>query len=296
MTTPWLFAVSTLGVVDETVQATAAMFRRHGVRAVELRSAAGAFVHPDLPPARRSAVRELFAESGTDIVAVASRVKIAADGDDDDVTAALARELQLAADLGARYVRVFPGAPVAPTTSDAVPQLLAETAAVDARAVRRLLRVADTAANLGVRPVIETHDSHPRGDDVARVLRRLDDEAPGHPVGAIWDVLHPWRVGESLRATAEALTPYLLDDRGYVQVKDVAHPADTTPVLQGSGTVPVDDMLDLLDAAGYRGPVSLEWERFWNPQVPPLEDALAAAARVVRAHPPTGSPADPLLQ
>lgn len=281
----WLFAASTLGVVDEPLQDTVAMLERHGVGAVELRSADGAFVHPALPGPARAAVREACSAAHIEIFAVASRVKIAAAGDDDEVVRALVGELRLAADLGARYVRVFPGAPALAVSSDRVPQLEEDAAEVEARAVRRLLAVQEVAADLGVRPVIETHDSHPRGVDVARILRRLDREAPAHLVGAIWDVLHPWRVGETLEVTAEALLPYLLDDRGYVQIKDVAHPGDTTPVLQGSGTVPVLAMLDLLATADYRGPVSLEWERFWNPHVPPLADAVVAAARVVRAHP-----------
>ncbi len=103
-------------------------------------------------------------------------------------------------------------------------------------------------------------------------------------MGAIWDVLHPWRVGEALPDTAAALMHYIVDGRGYVQVKDVAHPGDTTPVLQGDGTVPLTQFLDLLADGGYAGPVSLEWERFWYPHVPSLDDALGAVAEALSGH------------
>lgn len=282
----WLFGASTLGVVEEDLPTTIDIFGKHHVQAVELRSAAGAFVHPEMSAKDRLRVRGDLEGAGLDIFAVASRVKIAAPGDDERIIDDLAAEIRLAADLGARFVRVFPGAPTAETAADVVPALEEDVESVDARAVLRLVRVMDTAVAHGVRPLIETHDSHPRGQDVARVLERLDEVAPGHVVGAIWDLLHPWRVGESVDQTAGLLLDYLLQDRGYVQVKDVTARASRFPVPQGHGAVPLQQMLGLLDDAGYRGPVSLEWERFWKPDAAPLNEALAAAAQALTEHPP----------
>lgn len=284
----WTFAASTLGVVDEDLPTTVATMARRGVSAVEVRSAPeGAFVHVGQGPDERERVRAAFADAGLDVMAVASTVRIASPGPDDDVVTALLAELQLAADLGARWVRVFPGGPVregAPT--DAPPPLLEEAAETDRRAVRRFARVLDRAAELGVHPALETHDSHPAGAQVARLFDALDREAPGHEVGVVWDVLHPWRVGEDLATTADLLGERVLGGRGWVQVKDVAGPTDLRPVLQGEGAVPVPEFLALLDAAGYTGPVSLEWERYWQPDAAPLEQALAAAAAVLAEHPP----------
>ncbi|MPV37151.1 sugar phosphate isomerase/epimerase family protein [Georgenia subflava] len=281
--TSWRLAASTLGAPDEDLPTIVEILRRHGAAAVELRAADGAQVHVGLDAAERSGVRQLFADAGIEILAVASRVQVAAAGDDDGVVSALLAHLELAADLGAGYVRVFPGAPTGNARRDELPMLIEDVDEVDSRAVRRLAAVAGRATELGVRPVIETHDSHPRGTDVLRVLDRLDVERPGHPVGAIWDVLHPWRVGEPLEVTAAALLKHLRGGRGFVQIKDVVEPADITPVLQGSGTVPVPHMLELLAHGGYRGPVSLEWERMWYPHVEPLDPALGAAAAVLAA-------------
>jgi sugar phosphate isomerase/epimerase len=138
--------------------------------------------------------------------------------------------------------------------------------------------VVAVAADLDVWPVLETHDSHPRGVHIAGILHRVDQLAPGHRVGAIWDVLHPWRTGENPATTWQALHPYLLDGRGYVQIKDVASTTVLTPVLQGTGIVPLNEVLKLLADGGYRGPLSLEWERTWYPEVPTLSQALPAAA------------------
>ena len=48
-----------------------------------------------------------------------------------------------------------------------------------------------------------------------RLLARLDAAASDHPVGAIWDVLHPWRVGESLEDSAAHLLTHVVEGLGY---------------------------------------------------------------------------------
>jgi fatty-acyl-CoA synthase len=45
-------------------------------------------------------------------------------------------------------------------------------------------------------------------------------------------------------------------------------------VLLGDGEVPVRDMLALLSAGGYRGWVSVEWEKRWHPEIAAPELAL----------------------
>lgn len=267
-----ILAASTLGALDETPEQVAAAMARHGARAVELRTADDAPVHVGLTGAERAEVRALWQDAGLDILSVASRVRIA-DGEPGTADA-LRAHLQLAADLGAPYVRVFPGAPAAPAERDEAPRVTDPEAADDA-AVAVLDAVAADTQRLDVRVLLETHDSHPRGADVARVLARVD---AGGDFGAIWDLLHPWRVGEPLAETARALLPHLLDGRGFVQFKDVADRRAATPLLQGTGTVPLGAAVELLDAARYAGPYSLEWERHWHPEAAPLADALAAAA------------------
>ncbi|GAB3815181.1 sugar phosphate isomerase/epimerase [Tessaracoccus terricola] len=275
-----LFAASTLGVMDEDLPATVATMQRHGVRAVEIRSAEGAFVSTASSAAERAAVRRRFTDAGIEVLSVASGVRLMAEGEDQPALAALSAELQLAADLGAPFVRVFPGAPLADRAPfDEAPTLAEPTDVADERGVRRLLAVIDEASRLGVSPLLETHDSHARGEDLARILTRLDTVAPGHPVGAIWDVLHPWRVGEELSATAVHLGRHITQGRGYVQIKDVPSAAAPFPTPQGEGVIPGGSFLEQLDALGYAGPISLEWERFWEPTAVPLDEALAAAAR-----------------
>jgi sugar phosphate isomerase/epimerase len=279
--TRWRLGASTLGAPGDDLATVIDMVTCHDVDVVELRAAPDALIHTGLTTAERARVREDLEAAGIEVLAVASGIRAGADTDDESVVAALIAHLHLADDLGAGFVRVFPGAPAHAARKDELPRLLEDASTADRRIVRRLAAALPVASDLGVRPLLETHDSHPRGVDLARVLDLLDAEHPGHPVGVIWDALHPWRVGERPADTAEALLPHLRDGRGYVQIKDTVSAADTTPVLQGTGVVPMDEVLDLLADGGYQGPVSLEWERTWYPQVEPLDEALGAAAAAV---------------
>jgi sugar phosphate isomerase/epimerase len=58
---------------------------------------------------------------------------------------------------------------------------------------------------------------------------------------------------------------------------DLAPGAPTAYVLPGTGVFPMAALRAAL-AGGYSGPLSLEWERQWHPELPPLDLALRAAA------------------
>lgn len=174
-------AFSTLGVPGMPVADVVRLASGHGYQGVELRAHPEEPVHPGLGPAERAAVADEFKRGGVEILNVAGYAKVAAAGDDEPVLAELAGLVQLAHDLGAPYVRVFPGGgdprtPPRPTPSPPM----------------RLGAAAPQAADLGVRILLETHDSHRAGADVARVVGTV-----GHgQIGAIWDVMHTWLAGE----------------------------------------------------------------------------------------------------
>ncbi|MGW2216638.1 sugar phosphate isomerase/epimerase family protein [Nonomuraea sp. NPDC001684] len=250
-------AVSTLGMPGEGLERAAGIAVAHGCQGLELRLHPDTGVHAGLTARERRAVRERVERAGLEIAALAGYVGICEPGPDAPVADALLADLRLAADLGAPGVRVFPRG---------------DDPAVGAR---RLRSVAGTAAALGVRVLVETHDRMPTGAAVAGLLAEA-----GRPevTGALWDLLHPWRHGESPAATLAALGPSL----AYVQVKDAVSAEDTTPVPMGTGSVPLEEAGDLLRAAGYAGWVSLEWERTWYPDVAPVEEILPGAVAWVR--------------
>ncbi|HEV7626359.1 MAG TPA: sugar phosphate isomerase/epimerase family protein, partial [Streptomyces sp.] len=249
----------------------------NGFEGLELRAHPEEPVHPGLSIAERVDVVEEFKAAGVEILTVAGYAKIAAPGADEAVLGEVRGLLELARDLGASFVRVFPGG----GDTDAEEG--------DATAARRLAALAPYAADLGVRILLETHDSHSTGEDAARVLA-----AVGHAsAGALWDVMHTWRAGEDPGASHRLLAPFL----GYVQVKDIASAEDTTPLPPGKGVLPLSRIIGLLTHAGEandpigavgtagttaagarantaRGWLCWEYEKRWYPEIPDLPGLL----------------------
>jgi sugar phosphate isomerase/epimerase len=225
-----------------------------GYQGVELRCHPEEPVHPGLGVAERASVVKEFEQAGVEVLTVAGYARAA----DVSVPDEAFREeveglLWLARDLGASYIRVFPGG------GDADPS------DADATAARRLGLAAELAADFGVRILLETHDSHRRGADAERVVGTV-----GHPqVGVLWDVMHTWLGGETPEATHATLGPYL----GYVQVKDIASADDTTPLALGAGVLPLAQCLALLADDSW---VCWEYEKRWYPGAAELPQLLRA--------------------
>ncbi len=250
-------AFSTLGVPGMPLAEVAGLAARTGYHGVELRAHPEEPVNPGMELSERVDAAEQFKDAGVEILAVAGYTEAAAPGADEPVLEELRELLTLARDLGAPCVRVFPGGGDQPSEE------------TDTVAARRLAAVAPNASDLGVRLLLETHDSHPRGVDVARVLGLV-----GHiAVGAVWDVLHPWRGGEEPVATHAVLAPHL----GYVQVKDIASAEEPAPLPLGEGVLPLAECVEALSRAGWDGWLSWEYEKRWFPQAPELPGLLEAA-------------------
>ncbi|MER5553548.1 sugar phosphate isomerase/epimerase family protein [Streptomyces sp. NPDC002793] len=246
-------AFSTLGVPGMPMADVVRLAAGTGYQGVELRAHPEEPVHPGLTRPERASVVEEFAQGGVEILTVAGYARVAAEGEDEPVLAELAQLVELAHDLGAAYVRVFPGG------GDQDP------AEADAIGARRLGAAAPHAADHGVRILLETHDSHRAGADVARVVGTV-----GHgQIGAIWDVMHTWLAGEEPVASHAVLAPHL----GYVQVKDIASAEDTLPLPLGAGVLPLKACLDTVDTDGW---VCWEYEKRWYAGAAELPGLLAA--------------------
>lgn len=233
--------------------------RRMGYDGVELRLLNGEVIDPF---ADQSALRAGVAacrERGIEICALETSCCLnRADDEGRRQLEALRRWIERAGELDAPVLRVFGGeGPAGMSSADAVK-----------RVAEALAQATPEAEQAGVSICLETHDVFSSARRVAEVL----DRVPSPAVAALWDSHHPYRSGEGAEEVG-----VLLDGRiAHVHVKDARRTGedDWELTLLGEGEVPVADQLRTLDRLLYRGYVSVEWEKRWNPGLPGPEVAL----------------------
>lgn len=262
---------TTLACPGWTLDQAVAAARQYGYEGLELRLLDGELLRSDLDVEARRRVREVCTDAGMPIVCVDTSVRIAQPDPaarDEQIRDGLAF-LELAAGWDAPLIRVFGGPPAGTD----------EAAARDA-AIECLAPLAERGRALGVAVALETHDAFSGSAIVADVLARM----PAGGVGALWDTLHPFRVGDTLDEILERLGGRLL----HVHVKDGRRPADGGSswdlTLLGEGQVPMRDILAALRAIGYAGWLSVEWEKKWHLDLAEPEVALPQHATLLREY------------
>jgi sugar phosphate isomerase/epimerase len=221
---------------------------------VELRLLDGEPIDPlSLDAATRCAVGTMLARADVPLVSVDTSIELAQPFGDE-----LAAAVELAAEWRTSSVRVFGG----------------EARALDDIA-RRIEPALERAAELEVTVALETHDDFSSAVLVAELLRRVDNPS----FAALWDVHHPYRVGESPQDVVDALGPRI----HLVHVKDARRRGDDWELVPlGEGDVPVRESLVALDAAGYDGWLTVEWEKRWHPELAEPEVALPRELETLR--------------
>jgi sugar phosphate isomerase/epimerase len=247
---------ATLGCPGAPLDDVLALAQGNNFTGLELRTAPDEFTNTDLSPSRRRELRARIEDAGLQIFAISSYVRLCAVEEQP-----LEAHLELAADLGALGVRVFPG-DVGDDAEAGTPD------GPSAGEIRALDRV--TSAPREVPILLETHDSHSTARQVAAFCALLDTDVPGHQVKALWDSSHTWSHGETLAESYALLRPWL----ELVQFKQADSRQNYRPVAIDEGDFPIHDLLTVLDGTDY--PLSLEWELKWHPQLPSLAETLPA--------------------
>jgi sugar phosphate isomerase/epimerase len=244
---------------------------RYGYDGIEMRILAGEVLTPALPAMIRQQVRTMSRRMAIPIICVDTSVSV---GQTDSTTRAAQLQdglamLALAAQWEAPAIRIFTFIPMGADSTTAF------NAAVDGWS-----QLAVRGAELGIKVLVETHDPIATGAGVASLLNAI----PNLAAGALWDMLHPYRLGETPETTLSALGKRL----HHVHVKDGQQPVDggsTWPLtLLGEGSVPVPHILRLLQAEGYSGWLSVEWEKKWHPEIAEPDIALPQHSAQLREY------------
>jgi sugar phosphate isomerase/epimerase len=178
------------------------------------------------------------------------------------------RFIDLAAALGAPYVRVFGGK----AESDKSPMPSDDTKARVAAGLRELGKYAGPQK---VTVIIESHDHFTSSATLKDVLRSADSEH----VGLLWDAHHTFATSnEDPEFTVHQLGSWIR----HTHLKDsVGNGEDRKYVLTGRGNVPIKRQIEALRSINYKGFFCFEWEKLWHPDIDDPEIAIADYARVV---------------
>jgi sugar phosphate isomerase/epimerase len=297
-------AFSTLACPDWPLERVLVNCRRYGYDGVEIRQVGGEtdlLKVAEIAPARHAELRRTLGELGLAICGFASSVRF--DYSDQTVREEQLRTgqeyVELAAALGARFVRVFgdvlPAGP--PSTREATLEQIADG----------LNRLGEFAATGGIEILLETHGDFAESAVVCNLMRRIESRA----VGILWDTHHPWKFfGEPLAQTWPLLKPWVRHTHwkdSVTRPAPVSHSAsdpavaaalatgasatahalmsghrEADYVLFGGGEFPAEECARLLKESGYDGWLSLEWEKMWHPQIESPEVALPLFASKMR--------------
>jgi len=181
------------------------------------------------------------------------------------------RFIELAHQLGAPYVRVFPNQLVKGeerrTTID--------------RIVTGLRELGDQAKGSGVAIIVESHGEFTSSPPLLEII-----QGAAHPnVAFLWDAHHTCVAGKEKPAeTFKQLGRYIR----HTHLKDSRAPKDDEKdrryVLTGTGEVPVKETVKVLADGGYRGYYNFEWEKKWHPEIEEPEVAIPHYAKVMRQY------------
>lgn len=263
---------STLGCAGLCLAESARLGKTHGMSGIELRGIAGetdARKIPDLAAEHAAESRALLDEVGIVPVVLGTSCKFHDPGKrraalDEGVASAKA-----AAGLGIPFIRVF--------GNDAKPDLATATRSV----IEGIGELCAAAGDVIV--LLEVHGDFNRSEALMPVIGALDRGGVRN-FGLIWDVAHSDRAyGSEWQRFYNDIAPWVR----HVHIKDhvrIAAGSGTRSfrlTMPGDGEIPIRDIVRRLALDSYSGYFSLEWERMWHPELPPIEDALTRFVEIM---------------
>jgi sugar phosphate isomerase/epimerase len=258
-------AFSTLGCPDWDLKKVLDFAAEHGFAAIELRGLQGNLdlpSHPAFASGQIEQTKRDFSAHGVKIACVSSSTRTGEE-DSEKRKKELAdgqRFIDLAASLGAPYVRVFGDGP-------AVEKGAAPGDELKARVAAGLHELGEYAATRHVTVILESHDNFTASATLKDVFRRAASEH----AALLWDAHHTFATSnEQPESTVKELGKWIR----HTHIKDsVGSGEDRKYVLTGRGTVPIKRQVEALRSIGYKGHFCFEWEKVWHPD---LEDPATA--------------------
>jgi sugar phosphate isomerase/epimerase len=258
---------STLACPHWPIQTVLEKAAEFGYDGIEWRGGRDGHIHPKMSAAKRTLLQRISSDLGLMSLAVTAYTSFVSDSARERRAnvAELRHYADLAAELGAKYVRAFLGE---------LPRGKKLDSSVYAKVTECLSAASIHASSVGVKIAVEPHDDFVRSTKVAPVLNHSHSE-----LQVIWDIGNAFAAGEHPSEGFDLLKHHL----AYVQIKDgKGRDPNWRLCPLGEGDVPLSRAFGLLLGMNYRGAFSVEWEYAWHSELDPPEIALPSALRTVR--------------
>ncbi len=254
-------AFTTLGCPDWDLPTIVRRAREYGYDGVDFRGYGQTIPVYTLPEftTRCEDTVTLFRESGLEVPCFSTSALVAANPG--AALAEIAAYAPLCQRFGAKFLRVFGGGEFAET----------ERAQYLERAVSTLRQALPIAEAWDVTLLFETHDAWMDSRHTRRIMESVDSPR----VGVLWDVHHPYRyAGESPAETWQRLGPWIRNTHWKDSCLRPGTERGYELCLLGEGDLPLAEIMHTLQAGGYDGYLTLEWEKRWVPELAEPEVAF----------------------
>ncbi len=252
---------STLGCPEWDVWKIADKAKEYGFEGVELRARGDKHIDVTLTKEERAKILAHYKERGIKIVCLAGYGSFNKKDPEDiaENRKMITDYIDLAVDVEADYIRTFIG--------NVNPENITREE-VEKIAVEELNILGKLAAEKGVKIIIETHDAFGTGKKVRNIMKDIDNEG----VAVLWDVAHSIHEDESIEETYAMVGSKVV----HMHLKDsyVDNEGKEKHCLVGEGEIPLKEIVELMKGKGFDGYYSLEWEKFWVPEMEEPEIAF----------------------
>ena len=263
-------AYSTIACPDWSLEEAFNNGAEYGYAGLEVAFIDGQWVTPRLLKENQRRIRELSESSGCRAFAIAPHLELGSGGITGRTKTLSEAQIfiELAGEVGADFVRLFGGASDSCATEEGIDERLSED----------LARLDEVGARIGVKIALETHGQLSDSQRLAKLLQRIDSPR----VLALWDLLHPTRIGQPVPVVWQHLVGRL----GYLHVKDArrAEGGEWRHVRLGEGDVPVREALRALAMRGFDGFAVVEWEKANHQHLAEPEDVLPGELAKIREY------------
>ncbi len=176
--------------------------------------------------------------------------------------------IDLASELKVPYIRIY---------GDKIPDPNNRQETLDSIA-NGINELCDYAVNKKVTCLLETHGDIVSLENIEPIINKIEYEN----FGIIWDVGHTFKVyGEDVSVFLDKMWQYIK----HVHIKDLRKVDEQLELCMiGQGVIPIPELLQELKKRGYRGYISLEWEKRWHNSLEEPEVVIPFYAEYVRKY------------